>query len=63
MTSVRVPPSLGVAVHLDGENVLLHQFDHNGEACSIELSRHECGVLYDFLHQLLAGDFDQEKAE
>lgn len=63
MTSVRVPPSLGLTVLLDGEVVLLTQFDQNSEAATIELSRHECSVLFDFLHQLLAGDFDQEKAE
>lgn len=63
MTSVRIPPSLGLTVQLSDGNVVLTQFDQNSEAAAIELTRHECGVLYDFLHQLLAGDFDQEHGE
>jgi hypothetical protein len=63
VSSVLVPPSLGLTVQLDGAIVVLTQFDQNSEIATIELTRHECGVLYDFLHQLLAGDFDQEQGE
>jgi hypothetical protein len=48
---------------MDGESVLLMQFDQNSEASTIQLSRHECGVLRDFFAQLLVGEFDQEKPE
>jgi hypothetical protein len=63
VSSVLVPPSLGLTVQLSDENVVLTQFNLISEPAAIELTRHECGVLYDFLHQLLAGDFDQEQGE
>jgi hypothetical protein len=48
---------------MDGKSVLLKQFDQNSQASIIQLTRHECAVIYDFLEELLAGDFDQEKPE
>ena len=63
MTLMRVPPSLGITAQMDGKSVLLKQFDQNSQASIIQLTRHECAVIYDFLEELLAGDFDQEKPE
>lgn len=63
MSLITVPPSLGITAQMDGESVLLMQFDQNSEASTIQLSRHECGVLRDFFAQLLVGEFDQEKPE